>query len=121
MNLEEKNRLLRNHPEYTNLIHWVSGTPNKCGHWRVKPYKYFTPSRNDLLARLQFAKVASAQYGKKGFVDGVPVAAYELGKALKGKTVKKGLSRKEYEVILKLKRLEKVGLRLVIPKLTLRI
>ena len=121
MNLEEKNRLLRDHPEYANLIHWVSGTPNKRGHWRVKPYTYFKPSVNQLRHQLNFAKTATKQFGKKGFVDQTLIVAHEVGKALRGKKVTKGFSRREYEILLKLKKLEKLTLKLIVPRISLRI
>ena len=124
MNVEEKGRLLREHPEYANLIHYVKGSSRQKGYWRVIPYTYSNPTINQLAHRRDFSKIAYNNYGKKGFINDTPVIAHEIGETMKGITRKRGLSPKERELRAKLNKLaltKGIRLRIKVPKFTLRI
>jgi len=124
MNVEEKERLLREHPKYTNLIHYVKGSSKQKGYWRVIPHTYSNPTINQLAHRRDFSKIAYNNYGKKGFINDTPVIAYEIGETMKGITRRRGLSPKERELRAKLNTLaltKGIRLRIKMPRLTLRI
>ena len=124
MNVKEKERLLHEHPEYTNLIHYVKGSSRQKGYWRVIPYTYSNPTINQLAHRRDFSKIAYNNYGKKGFINDTPVIAYEIGEALKRLKRRRGLSPKERELRAKLKTVAStkgIRLRIKVPKFTLRI
>ena len=124
MNVEEKERLLRKHPEYVNLIHYVKGSSKQKGYWRVIPYTYSNPTINQLAHRRDFSKIAYNNYGKKGLINDTPVIAYEIGEAMKGLKRRRGLSPKERELRAKFKTLaltKGIHLRIKVPKLILRI
>ncbi|RLI47089.1 hypothetical protein DRO61_08365 [Candidatus Bathyarchaeota archaeon] len=124
MNVEEKKRLLREHPEYVNLIHYVKGSGRQKGYWRVIPYTYFNPTINQLAHRRNFAKIAYNNYGKKGFINDTPIIAYEIGEEMKRLRRRRGLYPKERELRAKLNKLaltKGICLRIKVPKFTLRI
>jgi len=124
MNIEEKERLLREHPEYANLIHYVKGSSRQKGYWRVIPYTYFNPTINQLAHRRDFSKIAYNNYGKKGFINDTPVIAHEIRETMKRLRRRRGLSPKEHELRANLKNLTLMKgrrLRIKVPKFTLRI
>ncbi len=124
MNDEEKERLLREHSEYANLIHYVKGSSRQKGYWRIIPYTYSNPTINQLTHRMNFSKIAYNNYGKKGFINDTPVIAHEIGEAMKGLKRRRGLSPKERELRAKLNKLaltKGMHLRIKVPKFTLRI
>jgi hypothetical protein len=122
MNVEEKKRLLRKHPEYVNLIHYVKGSSRQKGYWRVIPYTYSNPTINQLVHRRDFSKIAYNNYGKKGFINDTPVIAHEIGEAMKRFRRRRGLSTKERELRAKLNTLALTKgrrLRIKMPKFSL--
>ena len=124
MNVEEKERLLREHPEYANLIHYVKGSSRQKGYWRVIPYTYSNPTINQLAHRRDFSKIAYNNYGKKGSINNTPVIAHEIRKTMKRLRRKRGLSTKELELRVNLKILaltKGIHLRIKVPRLTMRI
>jgi hypothetical protein len=87
MNEQEKNELLFQHPEFHDMIEYVRpSNQSRNGYWRIKPTHRMNPSRKQLQARQDLAKIAYKNYGAKGFVDGVPVIAHRIGEGMRKKT-----------------------------------
>jgi len=123
LNEEEKDRLLLDHPEYASLIHYVRSSSKQSGYWRVKPFTYSNPTPRQQAHQLEFSKIAYDNYGKKGFVDGVPVIDHEIGKALRRKQ-QMGEPQKQANLRLRLNKLalsQGIHLRIQMPKLRIKI
>lgn len=119
MNEEQKNRLLREHPEYAHLIQYVDR--KSCGgFWRTIPYTDKEPTIRQLAHRQKVANIAYRNYGRKGFSkDGTPIIAYETGKATRN-TKLKGMTASEIRLRIKLENLSQ-RLRVQVPRIRIRV
>lgn len=108
MNDAEREALLREHPEYADLIHWYPPSARRRGFWRIKPYTYRDPSLPELKNRQRLAKVAVKHYGKKGFVNGIPVIAHHVARETRKKT--KTRRRGDDTLLARLERLHQLRL-----------
>lgn len=102
-------KLVKEHPEMVDLIHYVRPRKGRRGYWRTIPYTYFDPHPNQLKIRIALAETAYKNWGIKGLecYEGkmIPPVAARNAEALKGKKFKKPDVEKTFKKLKKLAKL----------------